>query len=187
MIFLVQESLVSFVLDPPFPIHWLSEVMGDINLVERFHKFHNTDDWRNFQAVGKEGESFLDFLRRIPLQGNPNEGVVSYTAAVALKLNVDFDPLDDNLETFKVDVEPEAEPSQNDGKKWPAKVNDLYLTMVRTDRGASHFSRVELFEVLRWILTVSDSTPEQIRGIQDGLATSSNAGVLQLIRDLTKE
>lgn len=58
--------------------------MGDSNVLERFHKFHNTPDWVNYMQRDDKSEAFIGWVHRTVLKG---ESIVVHTSAYALRNN----------------------------------------------------------------------------------------------------
>ena len=68
--------------------------MGDENVLERFHRSHNTPDWVRFLERDDKDEAFVGWMHRNVLKG---ESIVVHTSAYALSHNLSFDPFGDHI------------------------------------------------------------------------------------------
>ena len=68
--------------------------MGDENVLERFHRSHNTPDWVRFLERDDKDEAFVGWMHRHVLKG---ESIVVHTSAYALSHNLSFDPFGDHI------------------------------------------------------------------------------------------
>ena len=154
--------------------------MGDENVIKRFHREHESPAWSQYQATGNKREKFVVWLKRVYLADQPDASVVTHTAEFALLHNLDSEPYDDHI------LHP-GSGSESSRPTWPMKINDLYLEMQKEGKTGRSFTRNELFSVLQNLLIATSTGPEEMKQILDGVSGAPNDGLLQLIRDLTKD
>ncbi len=154
---------------------------GDVDVVRDFHRYHNTEDWKEYQC-GDQKESFSVWLRRVRFPNDPTASVLSYTGAFALENGLDFDPFGDNIYTYRGQP-----PAANDATlAHYTHMRSMFRVCLLPNTKGVDFYHEELLEVLGGILDKTGSTSEARAEILQSMGQADNGSVLNLIRGMSK-
>ncbi len=141
-----------------------------VQSVDEFHRYHDTNDYRQYLASGSELVFFTWYSQQV-------DGVVTSTCAIAAANGWEFDPV--------------MYQEGHDGRvvRWNARTNELYVKMTTPSASAKEFSTHDLKLVLRAVLTTSadpeDKGVMSVDQIMNEVGDARPEGILRLIRDLT--